>query len=156
MSELRKRLAEEFADAEYAHAYLGENSNMRLAAQVRALRVQRNWSQQDLAERAGMKQARISKIEQADFDSLSLTTLRRLAAAFDVGLSVKFDSIANVVNDFLLLSPAILVCESRPASIERLNSSPAVATIVPASQSLTLGASLPASSTASNQLMHSY
>lgn len=113
MSELASTLFEEFTDREYAHAYLQENSNLRIAAQIRAIRMERGWTQEELAERTGMKQARISKIESADFDSLSLTTLRRMAEAFDVNLSVKFSSVIDAIADIESLSPETLQCATR-------------------------------------------
>ncbi|MBD8725732.1 helix-turn-helix transcriptional regulator [Oxalobacteraceae sp. CFBP 13708] len=120
MNELRIELAEEFKDAEYAHAYLEENSNMRIAAQIRALRIARGWTQEDLAIAASMKQARVSKIESADFDSLTLKTLRKLAQAFDVNLFVSFNSISDAVTDFIGLSKERLICESREVSLAKI------------------------------------
>lgn len=61
-----------------------------LPAQVKALRTARRWSQDELAERSGMKQARISAIEGSAGGVLNLTTLQRLASAFDVALLVRF------------------------------------------------------------------
>lgn len=120
MNELRKKLAEDFKDAEYAHAYLEENSNMRIAAQIRALRLHNGWSQDQLGNFSHMRQERVSKIESADFESLSLKTLRRLAQAFDVHLSIKFESIHDAVVDFIDLSKERLVCEQRAESLPKL------------------------------------
>lgn len=134
MNKLRNELAEDFKDPEYAHAYLEENSNMRIAAQVRALRVSHNWTQDDLAIASGMKQARISKIESADFDSLTLKTLRKLAQSFDVNLFVSFNSVSDAVNDFIGLSKERLVCESRMESLPKIiNSNPGTSLRVPSS-----------------------
>ncbi|WP_175910596.1 helix-turn-helix domain-containing protein [Burkholderia metallica] len=121
MNELFNALVKEFEDAEYAHAYLEENSNLRIAAQVRALRIANEWSQEDLAERASMRQTRISKIEMGDFDSLTLKTLRRLAEAFDVHLSVQFSSVEDAIRDIITLSAEKLICEDRQQSLARLH-----------------------------------
>lgn len=129
MNELRNVLAQEFTDPEYAHAYLEENSNMRIAAQVRALRLHDGLSQRELADLACMKQERISKIEAADFDSLTLKTLRRLAQAFDVHLSVKFEGVHDAVVDFIELSNERLLCEKRAESIKKLAAQPAPANV---------------------------
>lgn len=120
MNELIKKLSSEFQDAEYAHAYLAEQSNIHIAAQVRALRLQMQLSQAQLAELTSMRQERISKIEMADFDSLTLTTLRRLAEAFDVHMKVEFASIADAVVDFATLTPESLLCEKRETSLRRM------------------------------------
>lgn len=102
MSELAERLAEEFGDAEYAHAYLEEHGNLLLAAQIKVIREQRGWTQKELAKRAGMLQARISALENVEYDAWTVNTLRKLAKAFDVGLNVSFvpvsDAIMSVVN----------------------------------------------------------
>jgi transcriptional regulator with XRE-family HTH domain len=54
------------------------------------MRAGRNLSQGELAERAGMKQSRISLMENPSYEGLNINTLRRLAAAFDVALIVRF------------------------------------------------------------------
>ncbi len=77
-------------DVVYAHEYLAELQDLTLAAQIRVLREQRGWSQQELADHAGMAQARVSLLESVDYSGRTLSTLRKLAAAFDVGLSVSF------------------------------------------------------------------
>lgn len=63
-----------------------------IAAQVRIIRRARNWTQPRLALEAGMSQADISRIELAKSTKhgLSVGTLLRIAAAFDVALVVKF------------------------------------------------------------------
>jgi transcriptional regulator with XRE-family HTH domain len=61
-----------------------------IAAQINTMREDRGWTQTELAERAGMAQARISLLEDPDYERASLTTLKRIASAFDVGLAVRF------------------------------------------------------------------
>lgn len=102
MNELAKNLALEFHDKEYAHAYVNQFYDMAIAAQIKVLREQRGWSQEDLASEAGMKQERISLLENVDYNAWTLKTLRQLAEAFDVAVSVSFedfsDSIIQVIN----------------------------------------------------------
>jgi transcriptional regulator with XRE-family HTH domain len=62
------------------------------AAQIRATREKRGWSQHELAEKAGMAQARISLLENPNYESPSLSTLKRVANALDVALVVRFTS----------------------------------------------------------------
>jgi len=120
MSELAERLALEFADKDYAHAYMESHRISRIAAQVYALRKQRNWSQRQLAEHSGIAQERISKIESADFSSLTLSTLNKLARAFDVDLRVAFDSFGQGILDVVNLSPAGLEVLSRDDALDTL------------------------------------
>lgn len=77
-------------DKAYRDAFVGAQIDMGLPFQIRALREQRGWTQAQLAERAGMKQPRISAVERPGEGNLNIETLRRLAAAFDVGLVVRF------------------------------------------------------------------
>ena len=60
------------------------------AAQIRSMREEKGWSQEQLAEEATMGQARISLLENPNYQSLSLNTLKRIANVFDVALVVRF------------------------------------------------------------------
>lgn len=103
MSELAERLASEFADKEYAHAYMESHAISRIAAQVHAIRKQRRWSQQKLADVSGVAQERISKIESGDFTSLTMASLNKLARAFDVDLRVAFEAFSAGILDVINL-----------------------------------------------------
>jgi transcriptional regulator with XRE-family HTH domain len=116
----REDVVNDMHDHEFAHAYLEDQANLRIAAQVRTLRRQRGWTQEDLAQRAGIKQSRISKIEGADFESVTLTTLRKLAQAFDVHARVSFSSVASALVDFSNLSKEGLEVEGREESLSHL------------------------------------
>lgn len=48
------------------------------------------WSQRKLAAEAGMAQARISVVENVGYESFTVSTLKRIASAFDVALIVRF------------------------------------------------------------------
>jgi len=60
------------------------------AAQIRAMREKANWTQEELAKQADMGQARISLLENPNYQNLSLQTLKRIANVFDVALIVRF------------------------------------------------------------------
>jgi transcriptional regulator with XRE-family HTH domain len=61
-----------------------------IARLVRELRTERGWTQADVANRTGMTQSRVSAAENPTGPLLSIRTLARLAAAFGVGLEVRF------------------------------------------------------------------
>ena len=82
---------------EYRDGYTEAQLSIEVPFQIRAIRKARGWTQAQLAERSGIPQARISHIEQPGRDPLSLRTLYRLAAAFDVGLLVQFVSFSELV-----------------------------------------------------------
>lgn len=97
MSEIAEDLKANLADVEYRHVYAHEFLDMTLARQIRALRKQRGWSQAQLAEMLKTKQSRISEIENEDYGSLSIATLKSLAEAFDVYLNIRFASFAELL-----------------------------------------------------------
>lgn len=108
MSELVDRLRSEFQDEEYRHSYAEECLNTMIATQIKVLREQREMTQSALAKRAEMLQPRLSVMENADYSSWSVSTLKRLARAFDLALSVKFDAFSEVVLDFEEMSKETL------------------------------------------------
>ena len=65
------------------HEFFKEIVQDEIASQIRELRKKRELKQSDIAERANMKQSAVSRIEQADYSSWTLTTLLRVAAALD-------------------------------------------------------------------------
>jgi transcriptional regulator with XRE-family HTH domain len=64
--------------------------NKGIAYQLRATREKLGWSQERLSKEVGMNQNAISRLESPDYGRPTLTTLRRLATAFDVALIVRF------------------------------------------------------------------
>lgn len=84
-------------------AFVASQISVGLPFQIRALRKQRGLNQKELAAMAGMLQPRISAMEQVGGGQLNLDTLRKLAAAVDVGLLVKFVAFSELIkwsNDF--------------------------------------------------------
>ncbi len=77
-----------------------------IAFQIRAIRDRLNWSQEKLAEEAGMTQNAISRLESPEYGKPTLTTLKRLAAAFDVALIVRFVPFSELV-DWVTSTPRI-------------------------------------------------
>lgn len=104
MTTKKEALREEFKDPEARRDYAEIFLDSSIALQIKALRLQRGWSQEVLAEKAGMKQSRISAMEQADYSGWSLRTLRRLAAAFDLALVVRFESFGTLLDDVTSMS----------------------------------------------------
>lgn len=92
---LREELIHE--DKDYRHGYAEESLNISIATQIKVLREQREMSQGELAAKAGMKQPVISRYENVNYSSWSISSLRRLAHVFDVDLEVKFRSFGELV-----------------------------------------------------------
>jgi transcriptional regulator with XRE-family HTH domain len=72
--------------------------------QIRALRKQRGWSQEQLATSATLTQGVISRAEDPDYGNLTINTIRRIAAGFDVAFIVKFVPFSELDRWFLDLT----------------------------------------------------
>lgn len=70
--------------------FVESHSAKAIAFQIRAMRRSRGWTQSDLAQATGMTQNMVSRLENPEYGRSSVTTLRRIAAAFDVALAVRF------------------------------------------------------------------
>ena len=99
MSELIEKLKTAFQDEEYRHSYAEECLNTMIATQIRVLREQRELTQRTLAQKCAMKQPRIAILEDANYSNWSINSLKRLARAFDLALSVRFDSFSDLILD---------------------------------------------------------
>lgn len=108
MSRSYQKLRRDFQDKQYAHAYVREFLNTQIATQIRVLREQRELKQKDLAELADMKQSRISVLEDVYNEMWSISTLQRLAEAFDVTLNVTFETFSSRINDMQNFNPESL------------------------------------------------
>ena len=74
-----KRLSKSLANEEARYAYADSVTNAFVAAQIKALREKRGFSQDELAGLIGTKQSGISRLERADYSSWKVETLRKLA-----------------------------------------------------------------------------
>jgi len=97
-----KSLWRDLADKESRDEYIAARIDNDLAQQIFSLREQRHWTQGELAVRCGQgnSQGRISKLESS-CEGVSVSTLKKLASAFDVGLSIKFVPFSEVVGDIV-------------------------------------------------------
>jgi transcriptional regulator with XRE-family HTH domain len=92
-------LKRELDDPEYRAAYAESFLDLWIATQIRVLREQRGLSQTTLAEKTGMKQTAISRLEDINHSAWTISTLKRLARAFGLYLSVKFEPFGNLLED---------------------------------------------------------
>lgn len=99
MKEFFNRLKKDFNDKEYAHSYMESHAVSRLAAQIFALRKQRELSQEELATLTGIAQETISKIESGNFSSLTMKTLQKFSRAFDVNLHIAYEPFSQGILD---------------------------------------------------------
>lgn len=99
MSKIRARLLKRFRDPEYRHSYLESFLNSVVSMQIRALRERKTWTQEKLATEIGTTQSVVSRIESPDYSGWRIDTLRKVARAFDMALSVKFVSHGDAIAD---------------------------------------------------------
>jgi DNA-binding XRE family transcriptional regulator len=69
------------ANPEYQAIYEEEAAKSALWLQLVEARLAAGLTQKQMAERLGVSQAQIARIEKEDYDSYTLTTLRRYVAA---------------------------------------------------------------------------
>ncbi|MGC9157533.1 MAG: helix-turn-helix domain-containing protein [Terracidiphilus sp.] len=104
MSERSKMISKLIKGRDTRESYIRSKLSVLLPAQIRSLRLRRGMKQTELGAEAEMKQGRISVLERIGEVSFSIDTLIKLAAAFRVGLIVKFAPMSEMLaweNSFL-------------------------------------------------------
>jgi transcriptional regulator with XRE-family HTH domain len=82
---------------DYRDSYVAAHVSNTIAAQVFLMREREGWTQKQLADKTGMRQSRISALEDPNYENFEVGTLRRLASAFDVALTVRFEPFSALV-----------------------------------------------------------
>lgn len=77
-------------DKQYRNAFVAAQVKQAIPFQVRALLKAQGISQAELAKRAGLTQGAISRAADPEYGNLSLNTLVRVAAGFDVAFVGRF------------------------------------------------------------------
>lgn len=83
-------LAKELSDSEIREHTVESQIKIGIPFQLRAMRVQRGWTQEALADKLGTTQNTVSRLENPKTGKPTIKTLLRIAQAFDVGLLVRF------------------------------------------------------------------
>lgn len=94
---LLTKLIERFRAPGYRHTYAESFLDSFIATQIKVLREQRQLTQTALAELASMRQSQISKLEDVNNSSWKISTLMKLARAFDVALIVRFENFGHLL-----------------------------------------------------------
>lgn len=108
IADKREQIWRSFNDPEYRHQFVGEEINVGIAFQIRSLRNRQNLKQGNLAELLGVKQPLVSAWENPNYGKYSLTTLKELAKAFDVGLLVRFVPFSKLLDLTTNLTPDLI------------------------------------------------
>ena len=89
MSDFRKYLDKQMEDPEFAAEYEAMRPEYDAVRAVIAARLERNMTQKELAERTGIRQSNISRIESGA-SSPNIETLARIAAGLGKQLRIDF------------------------------------------------------------------
>ena len=89
MSDLRKYLNEQLNDPEFAAEYEAMRPEYEAIRAVIAARLECNMTQKELAEKTGIRQSNISRIESGA-SSPTVDTLARIAAGLGKKLKIEF------------------------------------------------------------------
>jgi transcriptional regulator with XRE-family HTH domain len=108
----RGRLWARFQSKLYRDAFVESHLSTNIAAQIYSMRAARKWTQEELAAVARMAQARISVMEDPSYRRFTLSTLKRLASAFDVALVVRFVPFSQLLEWSTSLTPERLAVPS--------------------------------------------
>ncbi len=102
---IRTQLWEKMRDKPYRDTFVAAHLSTNIAAQIQTIREQRGWTKKQLAQEAGMSPSRITVMEDPSYENFTLTTLKRLASAFDVALIARFAPFSDLVDWVAELSP---------------------------------------------------
>jgi transcriptional regulator with XRE-family HTH domain len=94
-----EELVEQFRDKEYREAYADDFLDAYIAAQIRTIREQRDMTQQELADLIGTKQTGISRIENVNYSSWNIRTLKKIAYALGGRLHVSIETFGSLVEE---------------------------------------------------------
>jgi transcriptional regulator with XRE-family HTH domain len=97
----RINLVKKLRDSKKARdAYVYEHVRNGVPFQIRAMRKNRDWSQQELADAANTSRTVITRIEDPNYGKLTLKTLLQIASAFNVALLIKFVPFSRLVREY--------------------------------------------------------
>jgi transcriptional regulator with XRE-family HTH domain len=87
-------------DRHYREQFFLAEASAHLAEQIITLRKRRNLNQKRLAELTDTKQPAISRVEQADYQNWSFSTLRKIVAALDARIRVTIEASEDVLVEY--------------------------------------------------------
>jgi len=89
MSDLKKYLEKQLQDEEFKKEYVALKPEYEAVRALIAARIERNMTQAELAEKTGIRQSNISRIENGT-SSPTIATLSRIAAGLGKELIIQF------------------------------------------------------------------
>ena len=99
MSESRNSAIDEFKDQDYRESYAEDYLHSFIAMQFRAVREQRDMTQEELAQAIHTKQTAISRLESVNNRSRNLNFIQKAAFALGCRLRVSLETFGTLIND---------------------------------------------------------
>ncbi len=91
---IRRLMRNQAARIRFVDSHLAKG----VAFQIQSMRAKNDWSQEELGQRLGSNQNAVYRLENPDYGKQTITTLKRVAAAFDVALVVRFVPFSQLVD----------------------------------------------------------
>ncbi len=98
ISNRAQQIAISIEDKAYTDAFVDAEITTTVPFQLREMRKQRGWKQQDVADLIDGNQKTISDFENPNYARYTLTSLKKLASAFDVALIVRFAPYSELID----------------------------------------------------------
>lgn len=119
-----RRLAQDLHDKGFRDAYLEGSIAWAIRTQVRLIREDRGWTQEELAEKSSVDYSTINRLENLSVPfSVRIGTLLSLANAFDCALIIRFEAWSKYLawlEEVKATKGASLVPKSFPETIAEL------------------------------------
>ena len=100
MDAINETLRSDLLQPEFSEGYSESFQDAYVATQIKVLREENAWTQDDLAKQIGTTQTAISRIENVNYSAWNIRTLKKLARAFRVRLKVSFETYGSLIHDF--------------------------------------------------------
>ena len=97
------RLWDKMRSKDFRDEFVAAQIEDGIASQIQSMRADKGWTQGNLAELIGTKQTGVSRLETNG--NASLSTLKKVASAFDVGLSVRFVPFSEIAGSSVNFNP---------------------------------------------------
>ena len=107
-----KTLWEKLRSKKYREQLVASQVKRGIPFQIRSLMKQKNLSQENLADRAGLSQGVVSRAANPNYGNLTLNTIIRIAAGFDVAFVGRFVPFSDLDEWFSNLSPETVSVQS--------------------------------------------
>jgi transcriptional regulator with XRE-family HTH domain len=99
VSDLLEQLRQSFSDEDYRNSYSESFMNSYVAAQIKVLREEYPLTQEQLAAKSGTKQSGVARLENVNYFSWKVETLRKIARALNVRLKITFEEFGTLPDE---------------------------------------------------------